>query len=182
MTKLFYRFILAFIISISFIVCGIGCTSDEENDPVTSTSASEIPNIKDEKTTTKAEESIENSGDGTPPAEFVLVSKLWQTHTKGAPNFTHEKHIKTHKIECDECHHIYEDEKNIWKVDMPVEKCEKCHNDPTIKGEKKLEPDIQKKNLKLAFHNNCKVCHKTLKKEKPETKAPVTCKQCHPKK
>jgi hypothetical protein len=61
-----------------------------------------------------------------------------------------------------------------------VEKCGKCHTEPTIQGENKLPPDQQKLNLKIAFHKNCQDCHKKLKQEKPDTKAPVVCAGCHP--
>ncbi len=118
----------------------------------------------------------------TPPANMELYSPLWKTHKKSAVEFQHEKHYKDYKIPCNECHHIYKDGKNVWKEGMEVKKCEECHNEPTIKGEKRLSPELQKKNLKLAFHNNCIGCHKKVKKENPKTKAPTTCSKCHPRK
>ncbi|RLA93484.1 MAG: hypothetical protein DRG83_20930 [Deltaproteobacteria bacterium] len=117
-----------------------------------------------------------------PPATIELYSPLWKTHKKSAVMFFHEKHAKEYKVSCTECHHVYKDGKNVWKEGMEVKKCEACHNEPTVKGEKKLSPELQKKNLKLAFHNNCIGCHKKLKKENPKTKAPTTCSKCHPKK
>jgi len=195
-------FVLSCLITMSIILCGTGCTPDEKNEYVNNENAQipdpaqEQPKIQTEKTAPPAEipdtvpegkinktaESDVESEGKMPPAELVLISDLWEKHTKGAPILTHEKHIEVHKIECNECHHVYEGGENLWKEGMPVDKCEKCHNEPTIKGEKKLPPDVQKKNLKLAFHGNCKGCHKKVKKENPETTAPVTCKQCHPKK
>jgi hypothetical protein len=77
---------------------------------------------------------------------------------------------------------VYKDGKNTWKEGDAVQKCDACHTEATIEGEKKLPPDQQKLNLKLAFHNNCIPCHQKLKKETPDTKAPVTCAQCHPQK
>jgi hypothetical protein len=77
-----------------------------------------------------------------------------------------------------------ENGKNVWKEGDKVQKCMECHNEPTVKGEKKLPKDKQKLNLKLAFHNNCQGCHKKLKK-KDKTKykdIPTTCIKCHPKK
>jgi len=192
-------FALSCLITISSI-CGTGCTPDEKNDNANKkdaqiTSGEEQPKLEIEKTVPSVEmpdavpedkdnkivESDDGSEGETPSAEFALSSDLWEKHTKGAPIFTHEKHVKVHKIMCNECHHVYKDGENIWKEGMPVDKCETCHNEATIKGEKKLPQDVQKKNLKLAFHGNCKGCHKDLKKENPETSAPVTCKQCHPK-
>ncbi len=202
MNKSFIKFVLSCLITISIVICGAGCTKDDQKEKVNKKEAHitdpglEQPQIHPEKIVSPKEtpathpestnEIIAEAGVGSedkaPPAEFVLISKLWGKHTKGAPILTHEKHVKVHKIKCNECHHIYEEGENSWKEGMPVDKCEKCHNEPTIKKEKKLPQDAQSKNLKLAFHKNCKGCHKGLKKENPDTKAPVTCKQCHPKK
>ena len=129
-----------------------------------------------------AESATARSTGQTPPAEIVILSGLWKTHTRGPVRLSHEKHIRIHKINCDECHHIFKDGKNTWKKGMAVAKCETCHNEPTIKGVKKLPPDLQKKNLKLAFHNTCLGCHRQVKGKTPETKAPVKCAQCHAKK
>jgi cytochrome c553 len=105
---------------------------------------------------------------------------VWPNPTKKYAPFNHKKHNEDYKVACAECHHVYKDGKNVWKEGDPVQKCEKCHTEPTIQGEKKLPPDQQKLNLKLAFHNNCEACHKKVKKEKPDLKIPVTCAQCHP--
>lgn len=119
---------------------------------------------------------------GDVPDVITINSSIYQQHTKGLVQFTHKKHAEDYKIACTDCHHVYKDGKNVWKEGDPAEKCEKCHTDATIKGEKKLPPEQQKLNLKLAFHNNCVGCHKKLKKENKETKAPTTCSKCHPKK
>lgn len=114
------------------------------------------------------------------PDMITIKASLWANPTKAPVEFTHKKHAEDYKIACNECHHVYKDGKNVWKDTDPVDKCDKCHNEPTIEGEKKLSPEQQKLNLKLAFHNNCQGCHQKLKKEKPDTKAPVTCAACHP--
>jgi hypothetical protein len=114
------------------------------------------------------------------PDDIAIKAGLWATPTKAPVQFTHKKHAEEYKIACAECHHVYKDGKNVWKDSDPVDKCEKCHTEPTIEGEKKLSPEQQKLNLKLAFHNNCQTCHQKLKKDKPDTKAPVTCAGCHP--
>ncbi|MEE9119827.1 MAG: cytochrome c3 family protein, partial [Syntrophobacteria bacterium] len=74
--------------------------------------------------------------------------------------------------------------KNTWKEGDEVKKCMDCHNEPTIKGEKKLPEDKKKLNLKLSMHTNCQGCHKKLKKKdkKKYKKIPTTCKKCHTKK
>ena len=211
MSKRLSLLVFLCLISTTFVIFGVGCTSEEGKDTAVSTPlTSELPEADPQKTapplgetekapekplppvdppeTQQASTSPETEDDdaasteSAPPAEFAIASDLWENKTKGAPIFTHEKHVKVHKVECNECHHIYEDGKNTWKDGITVTKCGECHDEPTIKNETKLPPEDQKKNLKLAFHNNCRACHKTLKKENPETKAPVTCKQCLPQK
>jgi hypothetical protein len=108
-----------------------------------------------------------------------ITIKEFPNPTKGAVEFSHEKHNVEYKIVCTQCHHKYVDGKNTWKEGDPAEKCNKCHTELTIEGEKKLPPDQQKLNLKLAFHNECQGCHQKMKKENPATKAPVTCAACH---
>lgn len=114
------------------------------------------------------------------PENVTIKAALFAKPTKAPVEFTHKKHNEDYKIACADCHHVYKDGKNVWKEGDAVQKCEACHNEPTIEGEKKLPPDQQKLNLKLAYHNNCVGCHQKLKKEKPDTKAPVTCTGCHP--
>jgi hypothetical protein len=109
-----------------------------------------------------------------------ITIKEFPNPTKGAVEFSHQKHNVEYKIACNQCHHKYADGKNVWKEGDPVEKCNKCHTEMTVEGEKKLPPDQQKLNLKLAFHNDCQGCHLKMKKENPSTKAAVTCTACHP--
>ena len=116
------------------------------------------------------------------PDTIVIKSALWPNPTKAPVTFAHKKHSEEYKIACAECHHVYKDGKNVWKQGDPVQKCDACHNEPTITGEMKLPPDKQKLNLKIAFHKNCQGCHQDLKKKDPAkyAKIPVTCAQCHP--
>ena len=117
------------------------------------------------------------------PATIEILSKLWKDHTKGPVKFEHKKHQEDYKIKCVECHHVIKDGKNVWKEGDKVQLCMECHNEPTIKGEKKLPKDKQKLNLKLAYHGNCQGGHKDLKKKDKAKygKIPTTCIQCHPK-
>jgi hypothetical protein len=115
------------------------------------------------------------------PETITIQSTLWPQVTKGPVTFSHKKHAGEYKVTCTECHHVYKEGKNEWKEGDKVQKCQECHNEPTIQQEKKLPPDQQKLNLKLAFHNNCQECHKKYKKEHTDSKIPVTCAGCHPK-
>ncbi len=112
-------------------------------------------------------------------APETITIKEFPKPTKGAVTFPHQKHQEENKIACNQCHHRYQDGKNVWKEGDAVEKCGKCHTEMTVEGEKKLPPDQQKLNLKLAFHNLCQGCHQKVKKENPGTKAALTCNACH---
>jgi hypothetical protein len=116
------------------------------------------------------------------PSEIVLISSLWKKHSKGPVKLTHREHFKIYGVSCKECHHIFKKGKNIWQAGMPVKKCETCHNDPTIKGEAGLPPGSRIRNLKLAFHKNCQMCHRKIKQQNSEAKAPTACGECHIKK
>ena len=117
------------------------------------------------------------------PDEISIHEKAFKKYKKGPVKLDHKKHSTEYKVACTECHHVYKDGKNVWKEGDKVQKCMECHNEPTIKGEKKLSKDKQKLNLKLAFHNNCQGCHKKLKKKDKAKygKIPTTCIKCHTK-
>lgn len=120
------------------------------------------------------------AAEAQPPDMVTIKAALWPTPTKAPVELTHKKHAEDHKIACADCHHKYEGGKNVWKQGDAVQKCEACHTDPTIQGEKKLPEAQQKLNLKLAFHNNCQECHKAAKQKDANSKAPVVCTGCHP--
>jgi hypothetical protein len=124
--------------------------------------------------------------------EIIINSSLYPEHTYDLTKFTHKKHQDDYKIECNECHHVYngkpplagnpKDKKNTYKEGDKVQKCQECHDELSIKNLKKLPEDKKKRNLELAYHNNCIGCHKKLKKQdkKKYKKIPTTCKKCHP--
>jgi hypothetical protein len=117
------------------------------------------------------------------PDNITIKATLWKDHTKSPVEFSHKKHAEDYGGKCAECHHVYKDGKNTWKEGDKVQKCQECHNEPTVTGEKKLPEAQQKLNLKLAFHGNCQGCHRDLKKKDKAKygKIPTTCIQCHPK-
>jgi len=101
-----------------------------------------------------------------PPDVIIIDNQVYKKDTKGPVEFHHKKHVeeyknaKNEKIACTECHHIYNKEgKNIFKEGDPVKKCSTpdCH-DPNKKLGKN-EPKLQ-----IAFHDNCKNCHKEVVK------------------
>jgi hypothetical protein len=78
--------------------------------------------------------------------------------------FAHKKHADAYK-DCKTCHHT-------WKEGENVKKCGECHKKETKDSAVKLEK---------AFHDNCRGCHRTLKKAGKAT-GPTVCTKCHPKK
>ena len=108
------------------------------------------------------------------PDEIVLDNQGYKTDRKGPVTFSHLDHAEDYEIACNECHHEYEDGKNTWKEGDPVNKCMECHAPE--------ESDGNIKKLSIAFHKNCKGCHKKLARE-GSTDAPFKqCTECHEKK
>lgn len=114
-----------------------------------------------------------------PPETITIKPSIWPKTMMPPVTFSHKKHVTEDKIACNQCHMVYKDGKNVWKEGDPVETCDKCHNEPTTKGEFTLTPEKKKLNLKLAFHNLCINCHKKTKAQKPTTNAPIVCAGCH---
>jgi hypothetical protein len=102
---------------------------------------------------------------------IVIDNEGYKRNMKGPVKLSHEKHATEYGTACTDCHHVYEDGKNVWKEGQPVQKCIECH-DP-----QKTEGNV--KRLMTAYHDNCKDCHK----EHPDTNAPYKkCNDCHEKK
>ena len=108
--------------------------------------------------------------------DIVLIDNPdFKVRKKGPVKLEHRKHSEEYKIACTECHHDYQDGKNIWTKKDPVKKCVSCH-DPG-----KKQGDVIK--LQNAYHKNCKTCHKKLVKEKRSKTSPFKkCSGCHQKK
>jgi len=115
------------------------------------------------------------------PDVVKIENEGYKSDKKGHVNLSHKKHQVEYinpdgnKISCAECHHEYKDGKNVWKEGQPVKKCGDCH-DPKKKVDKV-------KKLQLAYHSNCKNCHKALVKAGKSKNAPYKkCTGCHQKK
>lgn len=105
------------------------------------------------------------------PDEVMIDNKGYASDKKGPVKLTHKKHAEEYGTACTDCHHVFEDGKNVWKEGDPVHKCSECHD------YEKSEGGALK--LQLAFHKNCKGCHKDAykagKKDAPFRK----CNDCH---
>jgi len=90
---------------------------------------------------------------------------------KPGVGLSHLKHSVDYKIACTDCHHDYQDGKNIWQEGEPVKKCIECHD--------MLKTAGKTKKYKLAMHANCQGCHKDLEKAGKPTGPGKKCKECH---
>jgi cytochrome c553 len=102
--------------------------------------------------------------------KIVIDNKGYSKDIKGPVNFNHLKHSKDYNVACTGCHHEYKDGKNIWKEGDAVKSCVTCHNP------EKAQDNVPK--LMMAFHNNCKDCHK---KSGKDTAPSSKCNDCHAK-
>ncbi len=108
------------------------------------------------------------------PEKICIQNKGYKKIKKGPVEFSHRKHQVDYKIACTECHHNYENGKNVWKEGDPVKKCHQCHN-PLKKQGKVLK-------LQIAYHKNCKGCHRELAKAHKKHGPYKKCSKCHAKK
>ena len=106
------------------------------------------------------------------PEEIIINhSKSFANKRQPPVTFPHELHME--KYECLDCHHRYENGKNVLDEDeleegSPAAQCAGCHN-------LKIACDLQK-----AFHRQCLYCH--VNNRKPgETFGPRMCVGCHKK-
>ena len=107
------------------------------------------------------------------PEELVINNTVYKTDRKGSVLFSHSEHADGYVESCEGCHHEYKDGQNIWEEGQPVKKCFSCH-DPS-----KRDGRIRK--LNIAYHKNCKGCHRELARE-GSTQAPYRqCTDCHEK-
>ena len=107
------------------------------------------------------------------PDEILIENKIYKTDRKGSVFFTHTEHAESYVDACDACHHEYTDGQNVWEEGQYVQKCSACHDPQRRNG------NVRK--LNIAYHKNCKGCHKMLAKE-GDTEAPYRqCTDCHAK-
>lgn len=109
---------------------------------------------------------------------FIIKSDLFTEDTKKNIEFSHKKHNEEYSVACKDCHHIFEDGKNVWEEGQEVKKCQACHT--VVKPIAECSPAEKKLHLQKSIHDNCKGCHMVLKKEKKPA-GPIKCLECHPK-
>jgi hypothetical protein len=104
------------------------------------------------------------------PDDLLISNDGYKSDKKGPVKLSHKKHSLDYKIGCIECHHVYQDGKNIWKDGDSINKCSDCH-DP-----KKNQANAMK--LQNAYHRNCKTCHK-IEAKKGKNAPYKKCNECH---
>ena len=116
------------------------------------------------------------------PDEIMIHSKLWAKKKYEDAKLTHKKHATDYNIPCADCHHVYQDGKNVWKEGDKVQRCDECHTCVKTKKELKTASEEEKKlSLYIAFHDNCQGCHKKHNTETKTKDAPTSCSKCHKK-
>lgn len=112
----------------------------------------------------------------TPPDKVVIENEGYKRDRYGAVTLDHAKHVSDFGATCKDCHHEYEDGKNVWEEGDPVTPCADCH-DP--EGRSKDEP----MGLRYAYHDNCNDCHnQAIKEGKKNAPKRTSCTACHEKK
>ncbi|MFC1891273.1 cytochrome c3 family protein [Thermodesulfobacteriota bacterium] len=110
--------------------------------------------------------------DDAPPEVIEIYSSAFEEYKKGPVKLSHLKHFAEYNVACIDCHHDYQDGKNVWIPTAPVESCASCHDPKETKG------DVKK--LQTAYHTNCKNCHKEMLEEGKSEDAPYKkCADCH---
>jgi hypothetical protein len=104
---------------------------------------------------------------------IVINNKGYDSDRKGPVTFTHRKHALDYKVSCWDCHHEYDDGKNLWAPWNETEKCSECHM-PSEDMEEVM-------NLQKAYHVNCKNCHEERAKENKNPGPYRKCYGCHEK-
>jgi hypothetical protein len=113
--------------------------------------------------------------------EILIENQGYEKNVKGPVTFQHRKHeneylnLNGERIACEACHHEYVNGTNIWSEGDNVKNCgaKGCHAPITGKGQRQLT-------LRIAYHKNCKNCHKALREPGKSEDAPYKkCSACH---
>jgi hypothetical protein len=106
-----------------------------------------------------------------PPDEVMINNQGYESKQKGPVRLSHSKHIEEYKVACTQCHHEYEEGKNVWEKGDLAKKCADCHSPLKEEG-------VVLNRLKTVYHKQCCNCHIQVNaqgKEAPFEK----CTECH---
>jgi len=119
------------------------------------------------------------SAEKTTEPEAPLVSKVVLLDSladmkKGGVLLKHNKHAQEYKLDCTECHHLFDS----TEAEKP-QPCIECHGLTETKVIEGIRAPLAKiSTMKNIFHDMCKNCHDKLQRGgKP---FPKKCSVCHP--
>ena len=116
------------------------------------------------------------------PDTVTMDSQVYTQDTRAPVTFSHKGHAEHKDIGCVDCHHVYEDGKNVWKEGDEVQKCEACHQNTEKPPQGMKKADKIKEYHKEALHANCKDCHKKMIDKESELGQKLKkCTGCHTK-
>ena len=104
---------------------------------------------------------------GVPEVKIINDPVYEGHHLKGPVKFPHKEHFVVRNIQCNQCHHVFQDGKNIWQPTDPVKPCSSCHQYDKTEGK------MYKMKMGTVFHNLCRNCHNK------NGKGPRKCDECH---
>ncbi|MBW1896194.1 MAG: cytochrome c3 family protein, partial [Deltaproteobacteria bacterium] len=86
------------------------------------------------------------------PDTTTMNSTVYEKHTKPVVTLSHKKHNVDYGISCADCHHVYENGKNVWKEGDAVEKCQVCHSQAKAPKAKPGDPKLSKVEKIKLYH------------------------------
>ena len=107
------------------------------------------------------------------PDDIAIENEGYTADKKEPVPLSHKKHAEDYQVACADCHHDYVDGENVWKQGDPVKKCVECHHP--------VKEEAEGIDLKKAFHDNCKKCHKQAVLDGKTNAPDKKCTGCHAK-
>ena len=108
------------------------------------------------------------------PVEIIINNPGYPKDTKGPVTFPHSDHSQKYhfKYSCGTCHHVFQDGRNIWTDQDPVQGCVECHPYEQTEG--------QARSLLKAYHGSCRECHMSMIYQDIARGVPYQkCERCH---
>ena len=94
-----------------------------------------------------------------------VEDSAFEKKMRPAVPFLHDKHNETAGIdECNTCHHVYEDGKEVEDDSSEDQECSECHT---------INKSDNPLSLVKIYHLQCKGCHQKKKA------GPIMCGECH---
>ena len=105
----------------------------------------------------------------------VVNERIYAAHYA---TFAHGRHAMEYNIACVECHHTLEEGSTAVE-----ETCSDCHEGTERRNYGALRTitpeDERMEYYIIAFHAQCIICHKEIKKHNQNVQVPVACWGCH---